>query len=129
MTIQLPSHRIDHLAEILSSIPTTQRRASVKKWHKVLGELRSMSLDLPVSRNIFSTMQNALSKKKGARVFLNKGVYHDLDDIRWMLDNISSRPSWLTELIPLVPTAESHNDASGKGAGGVWFPSSGDVPQ
>ena len=129
MTIQLPPHRIDRLAEILSSIPTTQRRTSVKKWHKVLGELRSMSLALPGSRNIFSTMQNALSKQKGARVALNKGVHHALDDFRWMLDNISSRPTRLAELIPLAPTAEGHHDASGKGAGGVWFPSSSVVPR
>ena len=100
MTIQLPPHRIDRLAEILNSIPTTQRRTSVKKWHKVLGELRSMSLALPGSRNIFSTMQNALSKQKGARVALNKGVHHALDDFCWMLNNISSRLTWLAELIP-----------------------------
>ena len=46
MTIQLPPHRIERLSEILSSIPVTQKRTSVRKWHKVLGELRSMSLAL-----------------------------------------------------------------------------------
>ena len=129
MTIHLPPHRVDRLAEVLNSIPTNQRRTSVKKWHKVLGELRSMSLALPGSRNIFSTMQNALSMKKGARVALNKGVHHALDDFRWMHNSISSRPTRLAELIPLAPIAEGHHDASGKGAGGVWFPAAHAVPR
>jgi hypothetical protein len=80
MTIQLPPHRVARLAEILASIPPTQRRTSVKKWHSVLGELRSMALALPGSRNIFSTMQHALSAKTGGRVALSKGVHDALDD-------------------------------------------------
>jgi len=63
MTIQLPPHRVDQLAEILASIPPTQRRTSVKKWHSILRELRSMALALPGFRNIFSTMQHALATK------------------------------------------------------------------
>ena len=57
MTIQLPPHRIERLSEILSSIPVTQKRTNVRKWHKVLGELRSMSLALPGARNLFSHLQ------------------------------------------------------------------------
>lgn len=63
MTIQLPPHRVERLAEILSSIPVTQKCTSVRKWHKVLGELRSMSLALPGARNLFSHMQYAMSSK------------------------------------------------------------------
>ena len=123
MTIHLPDRRVERLGEILASIPVSQRRTSVKKWHKVLGELRSMSLALPGSRNLFSTMQNALSTKKGGRVALHKGVHHAIDDFKWMLDNISSRHTRLEELAPLNPSAEGHHDASGRGAGGIWFPS------
>ena len=90
MTIQLPQRRVERLAEILASIPRTQKRTSAKKWHKVLGELRSMALALPGSRNIFSQLQNALSTKKGARVTLRKGVHDALDDFRWMHENIAS---------------------------------------
>jgi hypothetical protein len=38
MTIELPQHRVDRLAEILESIPRTQKRVSVQKWQQVLGE-------------------------------------------------------------------------------------------
>ena len=129
MTIHLPPHRVERLAEVLASIPPHQRRTSVKKWHKVLGELRSMSLALPGARNLFSALQKALSEKAGARVALNKGVHHALNDFRWLLDNISSRPTRIAELVPLSPSAEGHHDASGIGAGGVWFPSNHLVPR
>ncbi|KAL3806886.1 hypothetical protein ACHAXA_000796 [Cyclostephanos tholiformis] len=37
LTIHLPSHRVARLPEILASIPRTQRRTSLTKWHTVLG--------------------------------------------------------------------------------------------
>ena len=40
-----------------------------------------------------------------------------------MLKDIESRPTRIAELVPLLPSAEGHYDASGLGAGGVWFPS------
>ncbi|GFH62141.1 hypothetical protein CTEN210_18617 [Chaetoceros tenuissimus] len=40
-----------------------------------------------------------------------------------MLRNISERPTRIAELVPLLPSALGFHDASGKGAGGVWFPS------
>ena len=66
MTIHLPPHRVDRLWEILDSIPRTQKRTSAKKWHKVLGELRSMALALPGARNMFSRLQTASAPTKGA---------------------------------------------------------------
>ena len=129
MTIHLPSHRVERLAEILASVPVTQKRTSVKKWHQLLGELRSMSLALPGSRNIFSTMQNALTLSSGSRVALNKGVHDALNDFRWMHANITSRPTRIAELVPLDPVAEGHHDASGTGAGGIWFPGPSLVPR
>ena len=124
MTIALPEHRVERLAEILASIPSTQKRTSVKKWHQVLGELRSMSLALPGSRHLFSQMQKALSTATKTRIALKKGVHQALDDFRWMHANISTRPTRIAELIPLTPQALGYHDASGsQGAGGVWFPS------
>ena len=123
-TIHLPAHRQERLAEILAEIPKSQKRISIKRWHRVLGELRSMSLALPGSRALFSQMQHALTTQKGARVALNKGVHQALDDFRWLLNDIASRPTRIAEVVPLNSSAEGHHDASGTGAGGVWFPSS-----
>jgi hypothetical protein len=122
MTIQLPPHRVDRLAELLASIPKTQKRIALRKWHKVLGELRSMSLALPGARNMFSQMQQALSNRCKTRVSLTKGVHQALDDFRWMHQDISSRPTRIAELVPLLASVLGYHDASGTGAGGVWFP-------
>ena len=129
MTIELPPHRLERLADILASIPPTQKRTSVKKWQTVLGELRSMSLALPGSRNIFSQMQNALSTPTKTRIALKKGVHQALDDFRWMYSEVSSRPTRIAELIPLLPSALGFHDASGTGAGGVWFTGDTLVPR
>ena len=129
MTIQLPQHRIDRLWEIINSIPRHQKRTSVKKWHKVLGELRSMSIALPGSRTLFGRLQNALSLKSKSRVTLDKGVHQALDDFRWIATDLIARPTRIQEVIPLPPIAEGDHDASGSGAGGIWFPSDMDVPR
>ena len=122
MTIHLPARQVERLAEILASIPASQKRTSIKKWHKVLGELRSMSLALPGSRHLFSHMQQALSMKVGGRVSITRDIHQALEDFRWLFNDISSRPTRLAELIPLAAAAEGHHDASGRGAGGIWFP-------
>ena len=47
----------------------------------------------------------------------------------WMLANISSRPTRIAELIPLLVSALGYHDASGQGAGGVWYPSATLLPR
>ena len=120
MTISLPSHRGDRLNEILLPIKPTQKRVSVKKWHKILGELRSMSLALPGARNLFSHLQEALTGKQNQRIALRKGVHDSIKDFKWMLRDISRRPTRIAELVPLPPSALGYHDASALGAGGVW---------
>jgi hypothetical protein len=59
---------------------------------------------------------------------LNKDVHQALKDFRWILNNLSERPTRIAELVPLLQSALGHHDASGAGAGagagtgGVWFP-------
>ena len=122
MTITLPEHRVQRLAEILNQIPKTQKRVGVKKWYKMLGELRSMALALPGARHLFSHMQLALVQKFGTRVSLKKGVHAAIDDFRLLLKDLQVRPTRIAELVPLNASAVGHHDASGIGAGGVWFP-------
>jgi hypothetical protein len=57
-TLHLPEHCQQRLAEILAEIPKSQKRISIKKWHKVLGELCSMSLALPQDPEHFSAKCN-----------------------------------------------------------------------
>ena len=122
LTIHLPDHRIQRLGKILDSVPATQKRLSVKKWHQILGELRSMALALPGSRNMFGHMQDALRSATKGRLTLRKGVHSALNDFRWMLNDITNRPTRIAEVVPLSASALGFHDASGIGAGGVWFP-------
>jgi hypothetical protein len=92
MTIMLPPHCAARLAEILNAFLATQQRTSIKRWHKMLGELCSMSLALPGSCNIFSSMQNAMSSQSKGRIALRKGVHNALDEFWWMHWNIATWP-------------------------------------
>ena len=75
MTIHLPERRVKRLADILASLPPTQKRTSVKKWHKVLGELRSMSLAMPGARHLFSHLQNARFRLRWGGVSPSLGTF------------------------------------------------------
>ena len=97
MTIHLPPHRIEHIWEILNSIPKSQQHAIMKKWHTVLGELRSTSITLPGAHNMFGCLQNAVSPKSKTRV-------EPLDDFRWIEKDLTSYPTCIAELIPLAPS-------------------------
>ena len=71
MKISLPPHCVARLKDIVHAIPRTQRRVGVDKWHKILGELRSMALALPGDRGLFTLLQEALWQVKGKRVTLS----------------------------------------------------------
>ena len=73
---------VERLGETLAGLPPTQKRTSLKKWHKVLGELRSMSLAMPGACHLFSHMQRALALKLGGWVTLTHDVHRALDDFK-----------------------------------------------
>ena len=130
MTIHLPQRRLDRLDEILASLPKTQRRTSIKKWHQILGELRSMALAIPGARGLFSELQFALKSRPAEhRINLSKGVHDALNDFRLLVDDLARRPTRLYELVPLSPTLIGTHDASGHGAGGIWLPSESAIPR
>jgi hypothetical protein len=59
-TIELPSHQLARLHEILQSIPHSKHWTSRRKWQQLLGELRSMVLAIPGGRGLFSQLQSVL---------------------------------------------------------------------
>lgn len=121
-TLELPEHRIVRLQEILDQIPPSQKRTSAKKWHKVLGELRSMAAALPGARGLFSQMQLALRTDSKHRINLSKGVHAALDDFRFLHKDIANRPTKMQEIVPLDPVLSKYHDASGFACGGVVIP-------
>eukprot|EP00804_Cyclotella_cryptica_P003097 CCRYP_006083-RD/>CCRYP_006083-RD protein AED:0.24 eAED:0.14 QI:0/0/0/1/0/0/2/0/290 len=71
---------------------------------------------------MFARLQKALSLQTKNRVSLKKGVHQALEDFRWLASDLTSRPTRISELVPLLPGAEGQHDASAAGTGGVWFP-------
>jgi hypothetical protein len=129
MTIRLPPRRLERLAELLASIPATQSRLSLDRWYKILGELRSMSLALPGTRGLFSSLQAALRSSDGKRLRLTKSFHEALADFDWIRKDLAARPTRMQELVPTSPTLVGAHDASGLGAGGVWFPDESAIPR
>ena len=119
MKITLPPHRVARLKEIVSSIPRTQHRVGVDKWHRVIGELRSMALALPRDSGFFIQMQEALCHVKGKIVALSTGVHEALEDFKWLDEDVANRPTCMYELFPLQPTVDGYHNASGYMCG-VW---------
>jgi hypothetical protein len=121
-TISLPAHRLTRLREILGSISPTQRRVALKKWQQILGELRSMALAIPAAIGLFSVLQEALKSGDGKRVRLTTHTHAFLDDFRWLVEDVGSRPTEISEIVPdAIPATKGVCDASGHGLGGVYF--------
>jgi hypothetical protein len=60
MTIQLPAHHAIHPFEFLDSIIPKQRRATVNKWQKLLGELRFVVLAISGGMGWHATVHRVL---------------------------------------------------------------------
>ena len=120
-TLHLPAHRVERLYALLDMISPPHKRVSVRTWHQLLGELRSMSPALPGSRGLFSVLQHALSTADARRVRITPQVWAMAADFRTIADSLRARPTRLRELIPTTPTYMGACDACQAGMGGVWF--------
>jgi len=124
LTLELPSHRRTRLLEILQGVTVDMKRCGVKRWRKILGELRSMMIAIPGSRGLFSVLQYALkynAKGKAHRVRLSQSVHYFLSEFRRLAADLQARSTHLAELVPNQPSVVGATDASGAGMGGVAF--------
>ncbi len=120
-TITLPPRRLDRLHTLLDVVRPPRKRLSTKRWHQLLGELRSMALALPGSLGLFSAMQDALRYADRHRIRLNRHIFAAIDDFRAIAATLDSRPTRLMELVPLAPSDLGACDACRQGMGGVWL--------
>ena len=121
-TIELPQHRIDRLQQIFDSL-RGKTRVSTRTWHKILGELRSMSIGIPGSRGLFSLLQEGLRHTDKYRLRITPEMRDQLADFEHLASTLRDRPTELAELVTDHPIAVGPHDASGLGMGGVWLPS------
>lgn len=110
-TITLPAHRIERLLAIFDKC-RCRKHISVKKWHRVLGELRSMVLALPGGRGLFNALQLGLKHTDKHRVRLNESIQHALTNFEALAYSVASRLTRLGEIIPDRPYCTGAHDAA-----------------
>ena len=120
-TIELPPRRLQRLRDILASLPRTKKRIAVRQWHKILGELRSMTLAVPGLGGFFSLLQEALRHVAPARIRLTQAMDDFLDDIRFLVASLHDRPTRFREVVPTPLALIGATDAAAPGMGGVFF--------
>ena len=120
-TLELPEHRQLRLIEIFDYL-RGRRRVGISKWHKILGELRSMALGIPGSRGFFGALQCGLRYADKHRVSLTKEIRDQLADFELLCQDLAARPTSIAELVPDHPISVGPHDASGLGMGGCWLP-------
>lgn len=87
-----------------------------------------MSPALPGTRDLFSTLQDALSKGDRRRVRINRHDHATAADFKLLVNYLSARPTRLQELVPTAPVAVGACDACQKGMCGVWLFSDDNAP-
>ena len=119
MTIHLTSRRTSRLRTLLfQHYPRQRKRATIRDWQQLLGELRSMTLALPGARHLFSILQHTLQQTPANHLIKLTAQTHDmLDDFRELFTQLQRRPTRLYELVPLTPTIHGTHDAAGHGMG------------
>jgi hypothetical protein len=125
--MQLPHHRVVRLFDLLDYIAPNQRRTTINKWQKLLGELQSMVLAISGGGVLFSVLQKALRAKcdQGTRARLSSAMHLVLAYFQWIATDLTRRPTRIAEIIPKEkPGTLGAQDAATMGMDGVHF-----VPQ
>jgi hypothetical protein len=121
LTIELTPSKAQRLDELLE-LPSDKRYISLKTWQQIIGQLRHFSYVIPGGKYLFSPLQEAMRKlDTRGRVSLNRAVHDALADFRWMVKDLSLRPTHLHEWFPDEHYQLGACDASGAGMGGVWY--------
>ena len=83
------------------------------KWHRILIDMRSMTIYLLGYQGLFSYTQEACRHVKVKRLMLIKGVNQDLAYFRWLSQDLEQQPTRLYKLVPLYTTLDVYHNASG----------------
>jgi len=66
-TLELPPHWKQQLADIFEYL-RVRSQVGLSNWQKILGELRSMEISIPGSRDLFSLLQNKIKFSDQGRI-------------------------------------------------------------
>jgi hypothetical protein len=107
-------HTIDEVLQPADPTrPSQKEPASVKilqhpPLHRVLSELHSMALAVPVAHGLFSELQTALQQRKAKHhIRITCLIRQQLTDFAALADNLHNRPTRVEEIIADEPSVES----------------------
>jgi hypothetical protein len=110
-TIELPDHQTERLSSLLNEL-LALRRISIKRWKKVLGELRSMVLAIPGGCCLFSTFYVALGDPSSdSRIKINRPIRDALLDLQSQAQDLGGHPTRIGELVDTLPVAYGTADS------------------
>jgi len=119
-TLELTDRRKARISTIFEEL-RGKRRVSVKKWQRIVGELRFMGLAIPGSAGLFGAMQLGLKQADQHRVRITPYLRDHLDEFKLLAHGLSTRPTRFAELVPDYPSVIGAVDAAKVGMGGVLF--------
>jgi hypothetical protein len=119
-TLELTDRRKIRIATIFEDL-RHKRRVSIKKWQRVLGELRFMGPAIPGSAGLFGAMHLGLKLADAHRVRITPYLRDHLSDFECLTLSIADRPTRIAEIVPDYPSVIGAVDAAKVGMGGVLF--------
>ena len=117
--LRLPPTCWDKVASALVAIPREAHTTSLRKWHKLLGLLRSITLAVTGSRRMLTQVQHALKRAAERHVQLTMDMHDELKAWRELVLSLANRPTYLRKLETFAPLWIGNTDASGSGMGRV----------
>ena len=118
-TMQLSQEKIKTIIELIKDA-SKQNSITLKQFQKIAGKLQHASYGIPGGRGFFSPIWRAFTQAN-EMVTLTAPLKQALQDWTTILQCIGKRPTSILELTPKKPDFIGYVDASGFGAGGVWF--------
>ena len=119
-TLELTDRRKARIETIFEDL-RGKRRVSIKKWQRVLGELRFMGPAIPGSAGLFGAMQLGLKRADEHRVRITPYLRDHLEDFERLARSLATRPTRFAEIVPDYPSVIGAVDAAKVGMGGVLF--------
>jgi len=121
-TIVLPLRQQQRILSLLAEF-LSRKRCTLLSWQKLLGELRFVSPGVAGSCGLFGILQVPLVRKTKGCIRITWHMRLLLTTFKQLVEDLSSRPTHLLEIIPELPKVVGAMDACGYGLGGVYFAS------
>ena len=119
-TLELTDRRKARILAIFEDLHH-KGRVGVKKWQRLLGELRFMGPAVPGASGLFGALQLGLSHADKHRVRITPHLRAHLTDFETLARSLAHRPTRFAELVPDYPSVIGSVDAAKQGMGGVLF--------